>query len=1512
MPGKIPAISKFKGDNSLSFRQWSLQFEAQLKALDVKNEGTKWRDLLLCCTEASAFATVSNAILADGEISYADLKHELETKYCGAEYKRTLETKLRSLVFKPGVNITTFAFEVKSVVQELYGISDGNVIDSIAQNHVLSQLDSSIQEPAKLLQLTGKCTLESLLELINSKVADNPYNIATAKASFETATTSYSSNDRVDRLEKMVEKLCFRMDEMSKGAEGLNKAEACSNCGANGHDRSRCYKLKTCYHCGMKGHISKHCRKKRENSQAPKNGRVSSSAGRMTAESQINGENGVALKPVPRIMLKLNIGGSDMDILYDPGSMYTMITRRAYDELKIKPPLVPVNRSGIGISGETFRLDGVAYLNIKFLREDGTSYILEYQPVLVSSAISSNILGMDTELNFKGAVRDHFNKLITFVPSSGDQVVIKYWKEKKDTNTAYVHVAKATIIPAESIKMVPSKIINSKKDVFKDAPCVFEPIKESRDGLELSDVFLQRASKVLDLPVLNDSSEDMLLPKGEVLGVINSVEQAQETMFRNSTPTALAVHESTLSEDELSPRFQYLDEVTRSKVVSILTEYQANLKKEPVVSHAHHEIHLKDNVPVSQPARRLPYKQRKEILTQIDELLENDIIEPSTSPYSSPIVTVKKKDGSYRMCVDYRALNAKTVPFTFPIPRIDELLDKLHGGAVFSVLDLKNGYHHIPIKEEDRAKTAFVLPNAKYQWKRMPFGLVGAPYSFAATMTDILKGTEDYVACYFDDILIFSNDIKSHFEHLTHVLNKLASAGMKINQRKCDFVKQEVEFVGHRVSKQGVSPVERKLKDIIDFKEPINTDQLRSFLGLAGFYKKFVENFAMIAEPLYSLLRKRSQFEWTESCQEAFQLIKQRLENVGFLCYPQFEKPFVLATDACDNGLGYVLSQEVNGTLKPLQFGGRVLTQAERRYSVTDKELLAVFYAVKKLEVYLYGAAFMVYTDHKPLTYLNSFKDILNRRYRWIEYLQEMGVKIAYVPGKENIVADYLSRNIREEKPLDALGGYSMYLAKDLFDNDEFAAAQHDDEEMQLIFQYLDGGGKSNLKDILPRHFRPHLRKLSINDKGFLVYKHHSKSLVVLPKIFRLEVLTLCHSEWCSGHFAEFKTHRRVLEKFWWPGLLQDVKDYIKECTICLKIKPQTKKVAKMGKRNFPCKPLDLISIDFLVNLPVSRQGNSILLVVNDVFSKYIQLYPLRDRTAESAAKCLIDYSMRFGIPKAVFSDQDPAFESKMFQSLMQGLGIDKRRTTAYNPRSNGLTEQSNSIVKTYLTAALEQNKLVSNVWDKWLREACYAYNTSVHSTTGFSPAELMFGRRFRVPIDILYGTFENTESNLSLQSYKDNLNLMYDTAREHMNQRQARYAAYHDKNVIDDKLSVGDLVYVYLPRLARVKLIAKWNGPFKIIKASHPVYSIEIPSNKGKLIKTVTRDKLKRAPGSVMNTTVLRVPTDDVTNSQSSDEIFAESDSEEELDAPRYNLRPRRNVVRYNEELISFVTMIS
>eukprot|EP00795_Rhopilema_esculentum_P004930 gene4930-21270_t len=254
----------------------------------------------------------------------------------------------------------------------------------------------------------------------------------------------------------------------------------------------------------------------------------------------------------------------------------------------------------------------------------------------------------------------------------------------------------------------------------------------------------------------------------------------------------------------------------------------------------------------------------------------------------------------------------------------------------------------------------------------------------------------------------------------------------------------------------------------------------------------------------------------------------------------------------------------------------------------------------------------------------------------------------------------------------------------------------------------------------------------------------------------------------------------------------------------------------------------------------------------------------------------------------------------------MQGLGIDKRRTTAYNPRSNGLTEQSNSIVKTYLTAALEQNKLVSNVWDKWLQEACYAYNTSVHSTTGFSPAELMFGRRFRVPIDILYGTFENTESNLSLQSYKDKLNSMYDTAREHMNQRQARYAAYHDKNVIDDKLSVGDYVYVYLPRLARVKLIAKWNGPFKILKASHPVYSIEIPSNKGTLIKTVTRDKLKRAPESVMNTTVLHVPTDDVTNSQSSDEIFAESDSEEELDEPRYNLRPRRNVVRYNEELIS------
>ena len=1465
----------------------------------------------MCCTESSAFATVSNAIVSNGDISYEELKKLLQDTYCGPEYKRTLETKLRSLKYRPGQNIPAFCHELKTVVQEIYGLTDATVIESIAQNHILGKLEPSVQEPAKLLQLTGKCTLESILELVNSKSGENPYIPIDNQAVVASAVSNTSkdcTDGRIDKLESMVEKLCVQVAKLTDDKPNVRKSSSsvsCSHCGNTGHTKQRCYKLKDCYQCGRKGHIAKHCRDKNQAGNGTNRMNEMSSAHTKVSEGQC-----ADIAVVPRIMLQAEMGGAKIPLLYDPGSMYSMITRAEFERLPQKPPLMPASRSGIGISGEKFELDGVAHLNIRFYREDGSSYLLEYQPVLVSSKIKSNILGMQTELQFKGATRDHLNRLLTFIPHNDVNITLKYWKESSNKESSCVQVAKATIVPTNSVKYVRSKIINANSRGLAEHPFIFTPSYEMQNELEVRDVFLPAITKHITLPVYNTGVEDVYLNKGEALGHINELEYVTSSEFFDPENDTVDCDTSDVKQEVRN--FDHLSATIQERATKMLNKYEERLKEPPKVTLVEHEINLQDETPVSLPPRRLPYSQRAEVQRQLKELLQKDVIEPSRSQFASPIVMVKKKDGSLRTCVDYRALNAKTIPRTFPIPRIDELLDKLNGAKIFTILDLKSGYHHIPMAEKDREKTAFVLPDNKFQWKRLPFGRVGAPFSFAAAMKDVLQGTEAFTATYFDDILIFSNSLEEHMIQLENVLTILAEAGMQINRKKCDFIKENVEFIGHSVSAEGLKPLQSKLDEIVTFRTPYNVEQLRTFLGLAAYYRKFVKDFAIIAQPLYGLLRKQATYNWTDACDKAFHHLKHCLEHSDFLTYPDFTKPFVIITDACDSGIGYVLSQEVNGDMKPITFGGRTLTTAERKYSVTDKELLGLYFACKKCDVYVRGHPFLVYTDHKPLTYMQSFKELINKRYRWIEFLQELGTKIVYLPRKDNVVADYLSRNVKMENQLDVLGSASLHLSADLLDNADILAAQRNDPELQHVVRYLENDDNASLKDSLPMSVRPHIHKLSLTEAGLLVYRHAKRDVVVLPAEQRSEIISICHSEWAAGHFGIFKTHRRILDKFWWPGMHNDVKNFIKNCDICLKVTAQKQKFAAIGRRDFPSKPLEKISIDFLVDLPCTRGGNCHILVVNDCFSKYIQLYPIKDRLAKTAAACLVDYIMRFGIPGQLLSDQDPAYESTLFQELMRGLGITKLRTTAYNPRSNGLTEQANATVKLYLTSVLTQNKQTRNNWDQWLREACFAYNTSVHTSTGFTPAELMVGRKFRVPLDLLYGTIPETNMTSSFDAFRDIINSMYAIARDNMAMRQDRYATSHDEKIVrDDKLLVGDRVYLYLPRLARVKLTPKWNGPFKVMKAAHPVYTVSIPTSKGQISKTVTRDKLKRA-GNTMNLVEINLESEENQNSciQPSTTVPEQLDESSDDDEPanRYNLRPRRNIVNYNRELVSYI----
>ena len=521
-----------------------------------------------------------------------------------------------------------------------------------------------------------------------------------------------------------------------------------------------------------------------------------------------------------------------------------------------------------------------------------------------------------------------------------------------------------------------------------------------------------------------------------------------------------------------STREKFLCQKQSENLNNIVNKYQADIERIPLsvptTLPIEHSIDLLDDIPVNLPSRRLPYSLHTPVKEEINKLLANDFIENSDSQYALPIVPIVKKNGSVKIAIDYRLLNKKTVPRPYPIPHPDDLFNKVKGSKVFSVLDLQNGYFHIPVKESDRHKTAFILPFGKFQWKRLALGLIGAPYTFYGAMYEIFSDLP-FVVVYFDDILIYSNTVEEHLRNLQEVFDRLVKYGLHINKEKSQLCLSEVTFLGFNVNGEGLRIHQRKIDDVVNFDVPQNLTDLRTFLGVFGFLRRFLDQFSTHAAPLFDLLKKGETFEWTDECQQGFIRIKETVSNAEILSLPDFSKPFALYTDASGKGIGFYLVQKHNGVLKPILFGGRVLSDAERKYAPTDQELLAVFYAVKRCYIYLYGHDFVVYTDHQPLTFLKSFKDIINKRFRWIQYLEEVGVKLVHVPGKENVLADFLSRNIKETPRWSVINSFAVEFKELLYSNDDIREEQHVDEHLLSIINKIKF---ENVKIDIPKEYR--------------------------------------------------------------------------------------------------------------------------------------------------------------------------------------------------------------------------------------------------------------------------------------------------------------------------------------------------------------------------------------------------------------------------------------------------------
>ena len=655
----------------------------------------------------------------------------------------------------------------------------------------------------------------------------------------------------------------------------------------------------------------------------------------------------------------------------------------------------------------------------------------------------------------------------------------------------------------------------------------------------------------------------------------------------------------------------------------------------------------------------------------------------------------------------------------------------------------------------------------------------------------------------------------------------------------------------------------------------------------------------MISAPLYDLLKgKKKVFSWTKTTEESFQMLKRAIQNADMLAHPDFGAPFIVGVDASATAVGFYLAQVgEGGVLKYITFGGRTLTDTERRYAVIDKELLGIYYAVKTCYVYLCRNEYIVYTDHKPLTQPFYLRDVHNRRYRWLTYLEECGAKVVYVKGKDNIVADFISRSIPETPVYKMVNSSAIEFYSLLHDIPELIAMQKADKHLGAVIQYLTQSNSTDNRGV-NKSYRRCLQRLSINSDGILVYTVAGEERIVAPESSRSEMITLCHSSFLSGHHGVFKTQQRILSRFWWPNMYDDVKEFVNGCELCQRVKPVRKKPGLMCKREWPSMPLDFVSIDFLVDLPRTARNNKHILVVNDHFSKFVRLYPIKDRQAQTAAKFVVDFCLDFGIPRKLLSDQDPAYESLLFKEMMRLLDIKKVRTSGYRPQTNGLTEQSNSTIKRYLTIFLDAHADKDN-WDILLKPLAYAYNSSIHTSTRYSPAELMFGRPFRIPTDLLYGQVDGRKF-YSLKEFQDNLKYMYGCAREAMLESQDKMKTTYDKKRKHDDLGVGDFVYVFNPKVTNTQLRAKWEGPYPITRKTSTNYEVRGSTR----MQWLPRDRLRRYNGNVTNIERDDIETSDNrsriesdSSSDSSSDISSEESDNDDIvaaDGPRYGLRAR------------------
>ena len=882
-----------------------------------------------------------------------------------------------------------------------------------------------------------------------------------------------------------------------------------------------------------------------------------------------------------------------------------------------------------------------------------------------------------------------------------------------------------------------------------------------------------------------------------------------------------------------------------------------------------HQIPTGSAPPSRERYRPVPPSLYAELQTLLQNMLDSGVVKESASPWAAPIVLVRKKDGSWRFCVDYRRLNALTHKDAYPLPRIEESLTGLKAARWYSTLDLASGYWQVEMDPADREKTAFTTPFGLYEFERMPFGLCNAPATFQRLMQRCLGNlVNDSLLIYLDDVVVFSLDYDSHVRHLEEVFQRLHQHGLKLQPKKCHLFQREVTYLGHVISEKGVATDPAKTAAVRDWPIPETVKQVKSFLGFAGYYRRFISAFSKIAAPLNALThgttaqnRKTAPVSWSPECQQAFDQLKEALLNAPVLAYADFSLPFRLYTDASFEGLGAVLAQVQGDKERVIAYASRSLHPAERNdqnYSSFKLELLALKWAVtEKFKDYLYGAEFVIFTDNNPLVHLETAR-LGAVEQRWAAQLANFRYTIKYRPGTQNRNADALSRLSEQQRgmaPVHAdrimVEGDETWEERQVRDPDLFQVRQW--KRQQLPRPEVCGSFSPYMKQLLGEWDKIILQngilgRLCCTGSGSEAFQ------VIVPKQEAKGVWRTYHDE--MGHPSSERALAALRQRCYWPRMTQDVKEWTENCLrcVCAKAGPEVRAPLLPITTSYP---FEVVGVDYLsLGRPDDRYPY--ILVMTDLFSKYALAVPTKDQSANTTAHALYSSLIQtFGCPERILTDRGGAFESSLLSELCQLYGCRKSRTTAYHPQGNGACERFNQTLLKLLSSLTETDQAQ---WPNQLPALLQAYNNTTHSTIGMTPHYVVFGRHARLPVDWATGLSPTVESHTLqgwVKQHQKALSHAYQAVKEQSQHRQERDRARYNRRAKLAPLLPGERVLVRnFRRRAKGKLTPRWTPePFVVVtqlREGHPVYVLR-PEGKEAPTRTVHRNNLRPCPLDVL-----------------------------------------------------------